>query len=63
MGALKELRIFNAEFNDLKDIPASVGYLPELVSLKCGVRVRVWVRIRVGSINYLPIMCSGSGSS
>ncbi len=34
VGGLRKLRVLNAEFNDLKDIPASLGYLPDLIGLK-----------------------------
>jgi hypothetical protein len=42
VGALKALRVLNAEFNELKDIPASLGYLPELISLRCERRGSKW---------------------
>ena len=35
IGALKCLRILNCEFNEMKDIPASLGYLPDVISLRC----------------------------
>lgn len=35
IGAAANLKILNMEFNELKDIPASLGYLPSLSSLVC----------------------------